>query len=147
MPVLYATWLQEERFELDDLMFGEAYSRKPTPAAQIALEGLNGLIGRLAAAGVLMVSQEEATFIAFASTSGAALSTYFLPKHLHQASFFSNIRESMISSITAVANRDRDGVIVTAATTLGGNLDQLKTLSRNERNLLHEWLQRIVLSP
>jgi AcrR family transcriptional regulator len=133
-----------ENPELYGLMYAESHSRKVTPAAQIALAGLNALIGRLAAAGSLKVSQEEATFVAFSSASGVVLSTYFLPGVLHDPAYFANIRESMISSIATEAKSHDGGVIVNAATTLGGNLDRLKVLSPNERNLLHEWLNRIL---
>jgi AcrR family transcriptional regulator len=132
--------------ELYGLMYAESHSRKVTPAAQIALDGLNALIGRLAASGSLKVSQEEATFVAFSSASGAVLSTYFLPGVLHDPSYLVNIRESMISSITTEANGHDGGLIANAATTLGGNLDHLKALSLNEKNLLHEWLNRILAS-
>jgi hypothetical protein len=127
-------------------MYAESHSRKVTPAAQIALEGLNALIGRLAASGSLKVSQEEATFVAFSSASGAVLSTYFLPGALHDPSYLVNIRESMISSITTEAMGQEGGLVANAVTTLGGNLDQLKVLSQNEKNLLHEWLNRILIS-
>jgi AcrR family transcriptional regulator len=132
--------------ELYGLMYAESHSRKVTPAAQIALEGLNALIGRLAASGSLKVSQEEATFVAFSSASGAVLSTYFLPGVLHDPSYLVNIRESMISSITTEAKGHEGGLIANAITTLGGNLDYLKALSPNEKNLLHEWLNRILTS-
>jgi AcrR family transcriptional regulator len=133
--------------ELYGLMYAESHSRKVTPAAQIALDGLNALIGRLAASGSLKVSQEEATFVAFASASGAVLSTYFLPGVLHDPSYLVNIRESMISSITTEAKGHDDGLIANAVTTLGGNLEHVKVLSLNEKNLLHEWLNRILASP
>jgi AcrR family transcriptional regulator len=130
--------------ELYDLMYANPHSRKVTPAAQIALDGLAALIGRLATAGSLTVSQEEATFVAFSSASGAVLSMYFLPKSLHDPSYLMKIRESMISSITTEANGHEGGLIANAVTTLGGNLDHLKVLSPNEQNLLHEWLNRIL---
>jgi AcrR family transcriptional regulator len=132
--------------ELYDLMYANPYSRKVTPAAQIALEGLNALIGRLAASGSLTVSQEEATFVAFSSASGVVLSTYFLPAVLHDPAYLVNIRESMIASITTESNGHDGGLIANAATTLGGNLDRLEALSQNEKNLLHEWLNRILAS-
>ncbi len=135
-----------EHPELYGLMYAESHSRKVTPAAQIALDGLNALIGRLAAAGSLKVSQEEATFVAFASASGAVLSTYFLPGSIHDPAYFANIRESMISAITTKANSHDGEPIANAAITLGGNLDRLKVLSPNEQNLLHEWLNRILSS-
>jgi AcrR family transcriptional regulator len=135
-----------ENPELYGLMYAESHSRKVTPAAQIALDGLTALIGRLAASGSLKVSQEEATFTAFSSASGAVLSTYFLPGVLHDPSYLVNIRESMISSLTTEANDHDGGLIANAATTLGGNLDRLKALSLNEKNLLHEWLNRILAS-
>ena len=132
--------------ELYDLMYASPYSRKVTHAAQIALDGLTALIGRLAASGSLKVSQEEAKFTAFSSASGAVLSMYFLPVALHDPSYLVNIRESMISSITTEANGHDGGLVVNAATTLGGNLDHLKALSPNEKNLFHEWLNRILAS-
>jgi AcrR family transcriptional regulator len=135
-----------ENPELYGLMYAESHSRKVTPAAQIALDGLNALIGRLAAAGCLKVSQEEATFVAFGSASGAVLSTYFLPKSLHNPAYFENIRESTIASITTETNSHDTEPIVNAAITLGSNLDRLKVLSPNEQNLLHEWLNRILTS-
>jgi AcrR family transcriptional regulator len=135
-----------ENPELYSLMYAESHSRKVTPAAQIALDGLNALIGRLAASGSLKVSHEEATFTAFASASGAVLSMYFLPKSLHDPIYLANIRESMIASITTEANDPDSGLIANAASTLGGNLDRLKVLSPNEQNLLHEWLNRILAS-
>jgi hypothetical protein len=101
------------------------------------------LIGRLAASGCLKVSQAEETFVAFASASGVVLSTYFLPG-VHDPAYLVNIRESMIASITTEANHPDNGVIANAATTLGGNLDQIESLSQNEKNLLHEWLNRIL---
>jgi AcrR family transcriptional regulator len=133
-----------ENPELYGLMYAESHSHKVTPAAQIALDGLNALMGRLAASGSLKVSQEEATFVAFASASGAVLSTYFLPGVLHDRSYLVNIRESMISSITTEAKGHEDKLIANAVTTLGGNLEHLKVLSPNEKNLLHEWLNRIL---
>jgi AcrR family transcriptional regulator len=129
--------------ELYDLMYASPYSRQVTPAAQIALDGLAALIARLAASGCLKVSQEEATFTAFASASGVVLSTYFL-SGVHDPAYLVNIRESMIASITTETNGQDSGVIANAATTLGGNLDRLKPLSQNEKNLLHEWLNRIL---
>jgi hypothetical protein len=127
-------------------MYANPYSRKVTPAAQIALAGLMASIGRLAAAGSLKVSQEEATFVAFSSTSDVVLSTYFLPGVLHDPAYFANIREATIASIATEAKSHDGGVIANAATTLGGNLDRLTVLSPNEQNLLHEWLNRILAS-
>jgi AcrR family transcriptional regulator len=132
--------------ELYGLMYAESRSRKMTPAAQIALDGLSALIGRLAASGSLKVSQKEATFVAFSSASGAVLSTYFLSGSLHDLSYLVNIRESMISSITTESSGHEGELIANAATTLGGNLDRLKALSPNEKNLFHEWLNRILAS-
>jgi AcrR family transcriptional regulator len=131
-----------ENPELYDLMYASPYSRKVTPAAQIALDGLAALIGRLAASGTLKVSQEEAMFVAFASASGVVLSTYFLPG-VHDPAYLVNIRESMIASITTQANKPDDGLIANAAATLGGNLNRIESLSQNEKNLLREWLNRI----
>jgi AcrR family transcriptional regulator len=129
--------------ELYDLMYASPYSRQVTPAAQIALDGLAALIARLAAAGCLKVSQEEATFVAFSSASGVVLARCFLPG-VHDPAYLVNIRELMIGSITTEANEPDDGLIANAATTLGGNLDRLKALSPNEKNLLREWLNRIL---
>ena len=133
-----------ENPELYALMYAESHSRKVTPAAQIALNGLTSLIGRLAASGSLRVSQEEATLAVFSSASGTVLSLYFLSGALHNPSYLVNIRESMISSITTQSKDQDDGLIANAATTLSGNLDHLKALSLPEKNLLQEWLTRIL---
>jgi hypothetical protein len=53
----------------------------------------------------------------------------------------------MISSIATEAKGHEGGLIANAVTTLGGNLDRLKALSQNEKNLLHEWLNCILASP
>ena len=133
-----------ENPELYDLMYAESHSRKVTPAAQIALDGLTALIGRLAAAGSLKVSQDEAMFAAFSSASGTVLSLYFLPGALHNPSYLVNVRESMISSITTETKDSVSGLIANAATTLEGNLDRSKALTPNEKILLHDWLDRIL---
>lgn len=136
-----------ENPELYGLMYAESHSRKVTPAAQIALDGLTALIGRLAASGSLTVSQEKALFAAFSSASGAVLSMYFLPEAIHDPTYLANIRESMISAITTEPPESGGGMLANAATTLAGNLDLLKALSINEKNLLREWLHRILASP
>ena len=135
-----------ENPELYDLMYAESHSRAVTPAAQIALDGLAALIERLAASGSLKVSRDEATFIAFSSAAGTVLSMYFLPSALHNPVFLVNVRESMISSITTEST-GRDGSPITnAAVTLEGNLQRLPALSSNEKNLLRDWLDRILAS-
>ncbi|TGN09679.1 TetR/AcrR family transcriptional regulator [Leptospira ilyithenensis] len=144
---LRAGWDIHVRFGLENpelygLMYGESYSGRFTPAAQIAYDGLKNLIIRLATSGCLKVSQEEATFSAFASASGVVLTMLSWPDFLHENSYYINIRESMISSITTESYSNGDEVISNALQTLGANLKDLNVLSQNEKNLLQEWLKR-----
>ncbi len=136
-----------ENPELYDLMYAESHGRPATGAARIALEGLESLIDRLAASGSLKVGREQATFIAFSSAAGTVLASYFLPKALHDPANMARIRESMIASITTAATAQGDALIANAAATLGGNLDRLAALTRNEKGLLQEWLGRVLSPP
>lgn len=130
--------------ELYKLMYGNAYSGKLTPAAQFAFDGLDSLMSKIAATGCLKVSQEAATFAAFASASGAVIAMLSIPRYLNDTSYSENIREYVIQSIMDTqAISDSTSTVSRSATALKANLKDITQLSQSEKNLLSEWLKRI----
>jgi len=132
-----------ENPELYSLMYGDFSMRKDSPALAAAQRGLQGLFDRVARAGLLRLSQEEAQLRAFASASGAVVALQFLPPGSHAEAILVRLREDLIQTVTTEGGPGRGPALDGALGVLEGNLPSLAALSVGERALLGEWLGRL----
>ena len=119
------------------LMYGDP--RAPSPAAQAGVAVLRERIRRIAAAGRLKVSEERAANLVQAVGEGTVLRLLSKPDAgLSDAAFDAVVAAIAIGEPVV----ERPGPVA-AATALRATLDDAGALTRGERELLTEWLDRI----
>ncbi len=124
------------------LMYSE-----PTRAASAAFkegtEILMGRIRRLAAGGWLRVDEDLAAMIIRATAHGAVLTWLSLSAERRDPALLTILRESMVTAITSQEPAVREPGPAGAARALRAALPAQTALSRAERQLLGEWLDRL----
>lgn len=130
--------------ELYALMYGEP-KRGTTSAAFLAgMQILTGRINRLAVNGLLRLSERMAANVIHATARGAVLTWLSLPENQRDPALLYAMRESMVAAVTTQAPAIDDPGPVAAASALLASLPRATALSRAERSLLAEWLDRLI---
>jgi AcrR family transcriptional regulator len=119
------------------LMYGDP--RAPSPAARAGVAVLHDRIDRIAAAGRLKVSVRRAADLVQAVGEGTVLRLLSHPDPGLAGAAFDAVVAAIASSEPVV---ERPGPVAAAAA-LRATLDDTDALTRGERELLTEWLDRI----
>ena len=142
--VLIATGADYRRLPVADL---ERYSEpRPGAASSAAVAGAEVLarrIRQIAEAGRLRVGEERAAHLVAAAGRGTTLTLIAMPADARDPALSTLAREAIIAAITTGAPGRPTPEPVTAAITLRAVLPQTSALSKRERGLLQEWLDRI----
>jgi hypothetical protein len=117
-----------------------------SPAAAAAKQILLEHIRRLAVAGQLRVSEEKAPDLVHASGCRTVLTLLAMPEDRRDLSLSENAREAVIAAITTGSPARKSPGPATAAVALRAVLSEATTLTRAERQLFEEWLDRLAAS-
>jgi AcrR family transcriptional regulator len=131
---------------LYSLMYGDPLPGVTSPAAAAAKQILLEHIRRLAVAGQLRVSEEKAADLVHASGCGTVLTLLAMPEEGRDLSLSENAREAVIAAITTGSPARKSPAPAAAAVALRAVLSEATTLTRAERQLFEEWLDRLVAS-
>jgi len=133
------------------LMYGSA-ARSGDAAAQEGLAVLHALLARVAAAGRLRVSVEQAARMIHAGGMGVTCSLIAMPADDRDMRLSDAMRDAVIAAITVHATKSkRQGKSLVAETPVAARAVALRAalgevgaaMSAGERQLLGEWLDRI----
>lgn len=123
---------------------------REAPASDNGLGVLRHFVRALAAAGRLRMEESRAAALITAVATGTVLTLNATPPDARDMSLAATAREALIAAITpgsiGSAPTPTEGPEV-AAITLRANLDGLTALTPGERQLMAEWLDRIVGEP
>ncbi|MFT3708798.1 MAG: TetR/AcrR family transcriptional regulator [Archangium sp.] len=122
-------------------------SSDPTPASRTSAAEGEGILRRriqnLARAGRLRVPEQRAIDLVRSMGTGVVLTLLQQPEEQRDVQLSTAAREAVISAITGETALPRKTGIQGAATALQASLDQTDVLSKGERALLSELLDRI----
>ncbi|HJP75946.1 MAG TPA: TetR/AcrR family transcriptional regulator [Pseudonocardiaceae bacterium] len=128
------------------LMYGEPRADYSTPAAAMrAQEILHALVGRIAAAGRLLVSVERAAQMIHSASSGVALSLIATKPEDRDPELSTRVREAILAAITTdTAQPVAEAGTASHAIALKASLPGASTgLTAAEQALLVQWLDLI----
>lgn len=129
------------------LLYGGARPGTEPPGARQAAAILRALVQRVAAAGRLRVSVEQAAQLIHAAGSGVTMALIATPPEERDDTLSAFARETVLAAITTVAPTERpaaaDTAIVHAIALRAASPEALGALTPAERGLLDEWLDRI----
>ena len=126
------------------LMFGDPAPGRTSTAALAGEHVLRLRIRRLAAAGLLRVGVEQAVELVQAAGQGIVLRLLSHDERDRDVSLVDIACDMVIAAITTVRPTTDAPGPASAAITLRAYLPEIDSLSDNERDLLGEWLDRIV---
>lgn len=126
------------------LMYGDPRAGVTSPAAAAAWRILQQHVRRVAVAGRLRVSEARAAELLHAAGCGTVLSLLVRPEGQRDPGLSGAAREAVIAAITTEAPVLDRASPAAAAVALRAVLPDDTTLSRGERQLLAEWLDRLV---
>ncbi len=115
-----------------------------SPAAQAGLKILQSRVRRVASTGRLRVSEQRAVDLIRAGGTGAVLVLLSKPADERDGRLAETMYEAVLRQILTDAPELPGSVPVTAAIALGAVAPELDMLSRAERQLLSEWLNRVI---
>lgn len=115
-----------------------------SPAIAAAWDMLAALIRRIAQGGRLRVPELHATHLTHAAGMGTALTLIARAHGDRDAALSPMAREAVVAAITIDRPRPVGSGLATAAISLNASLTQIDVLTATERNLLAEWLRRII---
>ncbi|MET0187698.1 MAG: TetR/AcrR family transcriptional regulator [Pseudonocardia sediminis] len=126
------------------LMYVRPRPGATSPAADAAFAVLAGHIRRIAEAGRLRVPEERAAALVHAAGSGTTLTLIATPEGERDPALSHTARDAVIAAITTDVPAVPEPGPVGAAAALRALLPEVGALTPSERNLLREWLDRIV---
>ncbi|OZM76811.1 TetR/AcrR family transcriptional regulator [Pseudonocardia sp. MH-G8] len=127
------------------LAFGEPRPGVESPAERQSAAVLGAMIGRIAEAGRLRVSEERAAHLVHATGRGITLTLIGMAPERRDPALPEFARESVIATIATdgPARTAAGAGPVPTAVTLRAHLPGLTMLTEAERGLLREWLDRV----
>lgn len=125
------------------LMAGDPRPDATSPAEQAAEAVLRRRLHRLAAAGRLRVSLDEATLLITAVGRGTVLTLLGMPHGDRDGTLAVKAREAVIAAITTDTPAVAKPGPAAAANALKAMLPDATALTEGERRLLSEWLDRL----
>jgi AcrR family transcriptional regulator len=146
---LRASWDLAVRFGLDNpalftLMYGEPGRGTNSAAFDAGSQILRDRIQRLAAAGRLRVEEKLAAAIIGATVRGAVLTWLSQDEGDRDDALLHILRESMVTALTTQEAAVAAPTPAAAARALRATLPEQDALTSAERNLLVEWLDRLL---
>ena len=135
---------------LYSLMYGQPQAGSAAPSAVLANRVLAAHVQRIAAAGLLRVSEERAAHLLHAAGCGTTLTLIAMPEKTRDLGLSEMSREAVIAAITAETDRASDNLTegvpstVSRAVALRTVLGPLPGLTLAESDVLREWLDKIV---
>lgn len=135
---------------LYSLMYGQPQVGSAAPSAVLANQVLAAHVQRIAAAGLLRVSEERAAHLLHAAGCGTTLTLIAMPEKTRDLGLSQLAREAVIAAIAAEADRpssnrtDAQPSTVSRAVALRTVLGPLPGLTLSESDVLREWLDKIV---
>lgn len=126
-------------------LLSTAWHGTPSPAAVTGFEILHSRVERVAAAGRLHVPVHRAVEMIHAASIGTVLALLAMSPEDRDPGLGDAVYDALIRSIiTDHAARVDDDAVTNAAITLHSNLPALTGLTKAERTLMAEWLERII---
>ncbi|MGN9907564.1 TetR/AcrR family transcriptional regulator [Phytohabitans sp. LJ34] len=126
------------------LIFGDVRPGHQPPAAAQAAAILADRVHRIAQAGRLRVTEEQAAQLIHSAGKGVTLTLIATPPEKRDLRLSTMARESILATITTeTAAAVASNGLVNAAVSLQAHLDEATILTDRERALLDEWLHRI----
>ena len=130
---------------LYSLAYGDARPGTITPAARKSQELLETLLHRIAAAGVLAVSEERAVWTVTAAICGTVFALISMPQNARDLTLSTTARDASIVAITNATPVGARQTPISAVIQLRASLDDIgQALSHNERALMRDWLDRLL---
>ena len=129
------------------LMYAEPRPGVKSAAAETSYRVLEEHIRRVAAAGRLRFSEEQAAQLFHASGCGTVLTLLARAEGERDMSLLGIAREAAIATITTDAPAFESSGPAAAAVALRAVLPEVQSLSDGERSLLSEWLDRLTALP
>jgi len=152
VEVLHAAWQCHVDFGLQNpglyAMIAGPGRRDPSPATLAGIEVLRGLIGTMAAAGHLIVSERRALQMVHSAGNGAVLALLDENPNTRDLGLTDAMFDATMAAITGSSHSGTDRATNTLATAVqfGTVIQDLPGLSATERELLAEWVTRSVTS-
>lgn len=129
------------------LMYGDPRPGVKPPAAATAYAILQAHVRRVAAAGLLRVSEEKAANLIHASGCGVVLTLLAMSEDHRDMGLSQTARETVLAAITAKSPTIKSPRPAAAAIALRAVLpERTAALTEAERRLLAEWLDRLAAS-
>ncbi|MCR6482439.1 TetR/AcrR family transcriptional regulator [Amycolatopsis sp. OK19-0408] len=125
------------------LMYGDARPGRTSPAAREAESMLRSIVERVAEAGRLRVSVDRAAKLVHATGMGVVLALIAAPEAERDPELSATARETVMSRILTGEPEQAGSNLPERAIALRAGLDGATTLTKAERVLLAEWLDRI----
>ncbi|RYX80547.1 TetR/AcrR family transcriptional regulator [bacterium] len=125
------------------LMYANPRPGVKSPAAEISHCLLRSHIQRVAMVGRLLVNEEQAANLVHSAACGTVLTLLGMPAEQRDMRLSELARDSVLSSITTTAPAVESADYVTAAITLRASLSDAAPLSKGERTMMIEWLDRL----
>ena len=125
-------------------IYGTLRTGQQPPAVERANEILLEMMHRIAAAGRLRVDERTAAQVVHSAGRGVTLVLINTPEDERDMRLVDHVREAAIAAITTGAEPKGDDPVGAAGLTLRAALPESTALSEPERNLMIEWLDRLV---
>lgn len=125
------------------LMYGDARQGRTSPAAQEAEAMLRSIVERVAEAGRLRVSVDRAARLVHATGMGVVLSLIATPESDRDPDLSKTARETILTRILTGTEDQPGSALPERAIALRAGLEGAAVLTKAERVLLGEWLDRI----
>ncbi len=130
--------------ELYALMYGEPERIAGSPAVLAGMRILTARIERLAAGGLLRLSESLTAHVIHATARGAVLTWLSLPESERDPALLDVMREAMVTAVTTRSPALHEPGPAAAANALRARLPETTALTPAERTLLTEWLDRLI---
>ncbi|MEU0796228.1 TetR/AcrR family transcriptional regulator [Amycolatopsis sp. NPDC005961] len=144
---LRAAWRTHIGFGLANpevfLLLAEPGRLRSSPAIAAGAEVLRARVGRVAAAGLLEVSEARAVDLIRAAGTGAVLTLLDEPEERRDADLADELLDAVLGRILASVPAPPASDPVAVVTTFRAAMPELPALSPGERTLLGEWLTRV----
>lgn len=122
-------------------LLGRARS-EPSPATAAGIEVLRGRVHRLAAAGLLGVSEQRALMMIHAAGNGTVLALNAQPAERRDAGLADAMLDAVLTGILTTAPVSPDRSVPALTVAFATALPEVPGLTGSERALLAEWLER-----
>ena len=128
------------------LMYGDPAFLRRSPAVQNGIEHLRKRVNNIAAAGLLTVPETAAIDLIRSTATGVVLTLLEQDSETRKPDLSRTAREMVLSNITGNDTTQPNAMsqTVAAANALLARSDDLGPFTAGERQVLNEWLQRIV---